>query len=305
MLRLAAVLLSLTLLSFTQGPQPQAPSPEMQAANQLMQQKKFAEAAQAYEAIVAKQPNHGFAWNQLGMARMGLQQYPAAGEAFQKSFDTGKSPFALYNLACAQARAGQKSLAIETLNKAFAAGLPTSVSPEQDDDLASLREEAAFKTMLADLDKKKRPCMYTAESRQFDFFVGEWTAFNPQGQQAGTSKIEQVAEGCGVLENWTNRGGTTGKSLNFYDPVTKKWHQYWIGPTGSATRYTGTFSDGALRYEAEPTVQNGQKRLGRLTFFHVDANTVRQLAEFSVDEGKTWQTGYDFKYVRKNATMAK
>ncbi|MEX1140403.1 MAG: hypothetical protein WEF53_13745 [Bacteroidota bacterium] len=37
----------------------------------------------------------------------------------------------------------------------------------------------------------------------------------------------------------------------------------------------------------------------RLTFFYTDANTVRQFAEQSVDEGNTWTVSYDFKYVRR------
>ena len=38
----------------------------------------------------------------------------------------------------------------------------------------------------------------------------------------------------------------------------------------------------------------------RLTFFNVDANTVRQLAEQSDDDGQTWAVNYDYKYVRRN-----
>ena len=43
----------------------------------------------------------------------------------------------------------------------------------------------------------------------------------------------------------------------------------------------------------------GVAKLTCLTFFNLDANTVRQLSEQSVDGGKTWTTVYDLKYVRK------
>ena len=33
--------------------------------------------------------------------------------------------------------------------------------------------------------KLNNPCMSRAESRQFDFWVGEWDAYNPQGPKAG------------------------------------------------------------------------------------------------------------------------
>ena len=141
--------------------------------------------------------------------------------------------------------------------------------------------------------------MYSAEAKQFDFWVGEWDVFNPQGQKNGTSVIQKIANGCGVLENWRDIFGNEGKSINFFDNGTSKWYQYWIGSAGGPARYSGVYSDGALRYEGEPIVVNGVRTLRRLTFFNLDANTVRQFSEASSDDGKTWQTVYDFKYVRK------
>jgi hypothetical protein len=148
-------------------------------------------------------------------------------------------------------------------------------------------------------DEKLRPCLYSPEARQFNFWVGEWDVYTPAGGKAGYSKIEQIAGGCGILENWTSAlSGSGGKSLNFYDAETKKWHQYWIGSDGIPHRFAGVYADGAMRFEREPYMQNGRRMLGRLTFFNLDANTVRQLAEASDDDGKTWKVSYDFKYVR-------
>ena len=67
----------------------------------------------------------------------------------------------------------------------------------------------------------------------------------------------------------------------------------------SPTMAVGVYRDNAIRYEGEPAITNGGKTLSRLTFFKIDGNTVRQLAENSVDDGKTWTVRYDFKYVRK------
>jgi len=47
--------------------QGQTPDPRMVAANQLMQEKKFAEAALAFEAITKEQPGNGRALYQLAM----------------------------------------------------------------------------------------------------------------------------------------------------------------------------------------------------------------------------------------------
>jgi hypothetical protein len=144
-----------------------------------------------------------------------------------------------------------------------------------------------------------RPCMQRAEYRQFDFWVGEWDAYGPRGRKGGTSVVERFADGCGILENWTGALGGSGKSINFYDPRAGRWFQYWIGADGNPQRFSGTYEDGALRYEGEPFTRGGRRFVTRLTFFDVDANTVRQLSEQSGDGGKTWSTVYDLKYVRR------
>ncbi len=135
--------------------------------------------------------------------------------------------------------------------------------------------------------------MYSDEAKQFNFWVGEWDVFNPQGRRDGTSIIQIFANGCGILENWTDSFGGTGKSINFYDSGDQKWYQYWIGGGGGPGRWYGRFSDGAVRYENETVDKTGKKTLGRLTFFDVDPNTVRQWSQSSTDGGKTWMTNYD------------
>jgi len=73
-----------------------------------------------------------------------------------------------------------------------------------------------------------KPCS-AAEYRQFDFWLGEWNVFNPDGKPAGQSRIEQISGGCAILENWSSGGGAfTGKSLNIYDRNDKQWHQSWV-----------------------------------------------------------------------------
>jgi tetratricopeptide (TPR) repeat protein len=256
-------------------------------------------AAKAYEVIVKDEPDNAYAWSQLGMSYYWLKQYDDAIEPLKKSTLLSQNAPTMYNLACAYALSQRPDDALHWLEKAVAANLSPFAYPEKDPDLKILYELPRFKRLFVELDKKRRPCQYSDEAHQFDFWLGEWDVFNPQGQQAGTSVIESVSEGCGILEQWKNRGGTTGTSLNFYDAGTGKWHQYWMGPTGVATRYEGVYENGAIRYHGERVSNDGKKILLRLTFFDVDKNTVRQFAEQSADGGKTWTVSYDFRYVRK------
>ena len=64
--------------------------------------------------------------------------------------------------------------------------------------------------------------------RQFDFWIGEWEAYNLKGQKAGDSKIELILDSCIILENWTSTSVIkglryAGKSYNTYNTATKKW----------------------------------------------------------------------------------
>jgi tetratricopeptide (TPR) repeat protein len=275
-------------------------SPQMKAADELLGAGKFTEAAAAYEGIVKAEPSNAPAWYQLGVARYSLKQYPGAAEAFRKNIEIGKSGFSMYNLACVYSLMDDKERSIEWLTKSV--DEPTMVLPAvnfSDPDLARVKDDPRFIALKEKVDRKIHPCLYTEGTRQFDFWVGEWDVFNPQGRHSGTSSIQGFANGCGILENWTDSFGGTGKSINFYDPGDKKWYQYWVGQNGVPLRYSGVYRDGAVRYEGETTAAGGKKSLLRLSFFNVDQNTVRQLAETSADEGKTWQTSYDFKYVRK------
>ena len=295
----AIVLSILLVLSINASAQTQ-PSPAMNAANVLAQAGKWQEAAAAYESVLKDEPKNANAWYQLGSARYQLKQYKESAAAFEKNVELANNGFAMYNLACVYALMGNNAKAIEWLGKA--ADNPTMIKPAinfTDPDLAAIKDEPGFKAIADRVDRLVHPCLYSDDAKQFDFFVGEWNAFNPQGRLSGSTIIQRIANGCGVLENWRDGFGNEGKSINFYDAADKKWHQYWMGSNGVPLRYSGVYRDNAIRYEGEPSVTNGVKALTRLTFFKIDENTVRQLAENSTDDGETWKVSYDFKYVRK------
>ncbi len=278
--------------------QQQTPSPKMAAANELFKQQKFQEAVAAFGDVIKDEPNNGRAWYFMGMSLHSLGKWEQAIAAFEKNVAIARNPSSMYNIACGYSRLKQADKSFEWLEKALTNGAAFSVNLDTDKDLENIRKDVRFKKMSELADRQKRPCIYSAEARQFDFWVGDWDVFNPQGQKAGTNSVQLFSDGCGLLENWTGSLGGDGKSINFYDAGTGKWYQSWIGTGGGALRYAGNFREGAMRFEGE-IIANGAKTLQKLTFTKIDDNTVRQLFEASTDAGKTWTVTYDLKYVRK------
>jgi hypothetical protein len=82
------------------------------------------------------------------------------------------------------------------------------------------------------------PCASDPDRRKFDFWIGDWDVTTSGGVQTGKSSVQSIAEGCGLLENWTDLRGGTGKSLNTFNPVEKRWQQYWVG---GGTTWTTTY----------------------------------------------------------------
>ena len=296
---LVVVALVLNSVSLSQGQTSATPSPAMQDANALMQAQKWAEAAKAFEAITKSEPTNGRAWFQLAMARHSMGEYAKAVDAFMKVPALNTNPTVMYNLACAYSRLKEKDKAFEWLNKAIAAGFAQVNTIKTDEDLTNIRDDERFKGVTDAVAKAATPCMFKSENRQFDFWIGEWDVMNTQGQQVGTSSIQRIVDGCIIFENWTATGGSNiGKSFNFYDPNKNKWRQVWVGNNGQPIDFEGEFKDGAMRYTSVSTGANGQKTLGRMTFFNL-GEKVRQLWETSTDDGKTWTVAFDGMYVRK------
>ena len=271
----------------------------MIAANQLFESGKWAEAAQAYQKITEGEPNNGRAWLQLGKSRLSLGQYESAIIALEKNVAIGKNPLAMVKIACAYTKLNQKEKALEWLEKAAKNNASASVNLSQETDLEPLRNDPRYKEISLTIEKEQKPCLFMAEAKQFDFWIGSWTVFNTNGQKAGESQIIPIASGCGLLENWTNTLELPGKSINFFDSKTQKWHQYWIGSDGIPIRFEGNYKEKAMVFEGVSITKDGEKTLYKMTFFLLDENTVRQYAEQSTDDGKTWTVSYDLKYVRK------
>ena len=143
-----------------------------------------------------------------------------------------------------------------------------------------------------------RPCEGGGNYDDFDFWVGRWDVFTPDGKKAGTNRIEETEAGCILLESWTGAGGGSGTSINYYDPSSGKWNQLWVSPNGVVIRIAGGLRDGSMVLDGELIGPKGASQPFRGIWTPNEDGSVRQFFEISADDGATWSTWFDGKYVR-------
>jgi hypothetical protein len=165
---------------------------------------------------------------------------------------------------------------------------------------------ALLATITLQLTAQQKPCSNPVY-RQFDFWIGEWEAFGPNGKKAGDSKITLILDSCIILEEWTstsvNQGlRYAGKSFNTWNAATKQWQQTWVDNAGGTNEYLeGKFEDNKIIYISKPfPFSKDTIAIRKMTFTNLSPVKLRQLGEISKDNGATWSTEYDLEYRRKN-----
>jgi hypothetical protein len=167
---------------------------------------------------------------------------------------------------------------------------------------------ASSDTRLARSDRTARlvvACDSMPAYHVLDFWVGDWDVFAGD-RKVGTNRIEKVADGCALIENWTDGGGGEGKSLFYYQRVRQDWRQVWVDAGGVKEKHiVARYPDGGVRFQGELPRANGVFVLDRTTLTPNADGTVRQVIEQSSDGGKTWTTGFDAIYRRKANSASK
>jgi hypothetical protein len=144
------------------------------------------------------------------------------------------------------------------------------------------------------------PCA-SGPFREFDFWAGEWDVHDASGKLAGHNNVSIEELGCVVVERWRGANGTTGQSLNYYDPAAKRWKQRWAG-LGVVLEMDGGMQDDAMVMQG-PAQYIGQNRttILRGTWNKLPDGRVRQQFHESDDGGKTWKPWFDGYYTRVRA----
>ena len=266
------------------------------AATDAFQKQDWKTAADNYQKIVDAEPKNAGARYRLGVSLSNLGRTKDA--ATQLEAAMAISPNSVFGLALARAHA--RNAETEKMYAVFEQSLKlggiSAESLNDEKDFATVKAEPKFVEYVKKLDSVANPCRARPEFREFDFWIGEWAPQNVQGVTVGTSSIQLILGSCIIFENW-NTPVSSGKSFNLFDTRDGKWHQTWVDARGNMTHYVGGIQDGKMVLVSETTT-GGKRSLARMTFSKLPDGNVRQHGESSTDDGKTWTTTFDFKYVR-------
>ena len=145
----------------------------------------------------------------------------------------------------------------------------------------------------------RAPCTTPAHAA-FDFWVGEWNVVDSlTGNVAGINRIERMDGGCLVRERYQTAGAYSGQSLNWYDPVSQRWHQLWLDSDGLILQLAGGLTpdgvmvlEGVRRDSAGPTID-------RITWQRRPNGTLRQHWTQARNPAGPWNTVFDGIYERR------
>jgi tetratricopeptide (TPR) repeat protein len=272
-------------------------------ADSAYQAQHWQQAERLYRQLIESHPAAGRYWYRLGVSqhKAGHNQEALATLQSAKAKDF-PSFFVDFGLAEVYASTGKADDAFSALADAMKKGFAQPDQLTSDPDLQSIRDDSRFASIIEQAKRNKAPCEYTAENRQFDFWVGEWNVIPTSGGlPQGTSRIEKELGSCVIWENWTSLGTPyAGKSYNVYNASLKRWEQFWVDNVGGMIHFYGGLKDGVMDYWTDDIPQpDGTKLRRHLQFFSQGPTRVRQFSQGSSDGGKTWHVEYDFTYLRQ------
>jgi hypothetical protein len=144
----------------------------------------------------------------------------------------------------------------------------------------------------------------SAEYHQFDFWAGDWDAFEVADLKTSVAhlRVEKILDGCVLKETYSGANGLEGQSFSIYDQARGIWHQSWVTNHGQLLIIEGGLRDGKMALSGTDKAPDGRDRIVRGTWAP-EAGGVRETAVRSPDGGKTWQPWFDliFKPSMKSA----
>src|SRR5215469_6422755 len=145
---------------------------------------------------------------------------------------------------------------------------------------------------------EEKPCAGSLETRQLDFWLGNWTMGS--GAEKSTSTVTLSLDKCVFVERWENEKGHVTEKMFAYSPEEKNWYGMFTDNEGRVHVFLdGKVSSDLAEFHGPSRGPNGEGVLNRLKIIHLSPDKLEEVWEKSVDKGATWTTAYRAKYSRE------
>jgi hypothetical protein len=145
------------------------------------------------------------------------------------------------------------------------------------------------------------PCSTNVESRQLDYWLGNWNIAVP-GRTADNnskSKVHLALNKCVLIESWEDGKGHAGENIFAYSAENKRWYGLFADNRGHIHVFVdGKVSSGSAEFFGPSRGPNGEAVLHRIKVVRVSPDKVEQLWEKSTDNGATWTEVFRGEYSR-------
>jgi hypothetical protein len=143
------------------------------------------------------------------------------------------------------------------------------------------------------------PCSTNSESRQLDYWLGNWTIAGPGVSASATSKVYLSLDKCLIVESWDGGRGHSGENMFAYSPEDKSWYGMFADNQGHVHIFVeGKVASGSAEFRGTSRGPNGEAVLNRVRIVRLAANKVSQTWEKSTDNGTSWATVFHGDYSR-------
>jgi len=276
---------------------------DSELAKKAFEGKQWTTAADLYGKLTQAEPKNPLYWYRLGYSSNEVGDLAQAESALKQAQQLGFQPMLVnVSLAAVSSLNGNSDKALEIIEGLAKNGAPAATMIEADPAFKAVSAQPRFIAALDSMKEQAAPCKYHEKHpkyRELDFWVGDWDVFGKGGAQVGRSHVELILGDCVINENWTDMGGSAGKSYNKYNAPLKRWEQYWVDQYGSTTHYVGNLEGPNMVFLADGFSPAGKPQKVRMTFFPLAGDKVRQFGETSDDDGKTWTVSFDLTYIRQ------
>ncbi len=153
-------------------------------------------------------------------------------------------------------------------------------------------------------DRPQPVACHSSEHHQWDFWIGDWDAFDFDNQTStpvARVVVERILDGCVLREDYQDTNGHKGQSFSTYDAGRKVWHQSWVTNRGQLLLLDGGLQDRDMVLTAIETTVDGKKKQIRGVWKAVEGG-IRETAVSSLDGGKTWTPWFDLMFKPHRAT---